>query len=321
MSYFTDSYLAMNSTFSIRVDFSYAKEQLENQVKSLFERLRLSTETLEQCLSRFRKDSELSYLNAHVGEAVRVSKLMASVLKKTQEAYEWSQGLFDPRVIRILQTIGYEGVLETGYIEQGGDGQRDKPLFLWHDEHVIELIAPIDLGGIGKGYTVDYLANLVLQTFSTDELSGFLINAGGDVLLYGSQENGEPWTVGVENPFSPKEIFAAIRVAEEMSAVCTSSKWRRKWQHEGREMHHLIDPRTGAPVHSEVMSVTALGTEAAMTEILTKMVFIGDEAWRDEQARYLVIDASKGLMYTPPLAEQLIWVTPDASRVQPLKAT
>ena len=320
MPFFTDSYHAMNSTFSIRIDFAHADEPLENQVKLLFKRLRLTTETMEQCMSRFRKDSELSFLNAHVGEAIRVSTLMASVLKKTEEAYEWSHGLFDPRVIRVLQSIGYVGILETGDSEQTVDGRRDNPLFIWHDGHVIELNAPIDLGGIGKGYTVDILANLVLQTFSKDELAGFLVNAGGDVLLYGSQENGEPWTVGVENPFSPKEIFAAIRVTEESLAICTSSKWRRKWEYEGREMHHLIDPRTGEPVHSEVMSVTALGTEAAMAEILTKIVFIGDEDWRDEQARYLVIDEKKRLMFTPTLAEQLIWVTPDASSVRPLKA-
>ncbi len=320
MPYFTESYQAMSSPFTIRVDLSHADLRMENQVKQLFERLRFTTETIEQSLSRFRKDSELSSLNSRVGEPVTISPLMATVLKKAEEAYQMSQGLFDPRVIRVLQSIGYEGILDEkdAILREHDRAPKDDGLFIWHEPYVVELIAPIDLGGIGKGYTVDFLAGLVLQNFSKEDLTGFLVNAGGDVKLYGRQENGEPWTVGVENPFSPKDIFAAIRITEETVAVCTSSKWRRKWQHEGQEMHHLIDPRTGEPVHSNVMSVTALGAEAALAEVLTKMVFIGADMSGDERTRYLVIDESKGLVYTPRLAEGLIWVTPEASSVQPL---
>ncbi len=319
MTTYTDQYSAMGSPFAVRVDLLCADKTLEAQVRQLFSRLRMATETMEQCLSRFRRDSELTQLNARVGEAVRISPLLSEVLKKTEVAYRISGRMFDPRVIRVLQTIGYAGALDSRLIAEAGEDGAD--WIVWHEDDVVEIAAPIDLGGIGKGYTVDFLAKQVEQTFSQEELAGVLVNAGGDVRLYGRQDSGEPWTVGVENPFSPTDLFAAIRVADESVAVCTSSKWKRKWRHGDREVHHLIDPQSGQPASTSVMSVTALGTEAAMTEILTKMVFIGDEAWRDEQARYLVIDASKGLMYTPPLAEQLIWVTPDASRVQPLKAT
>lgn len=323
MAIFTENYRAMSSPFTVRVDLPRADANAKMRVRQLFSRLQEATETMEQCLSRFRADSELSSVNSRVGEVTRVSLLFASVLKKADEAYQLSDGLFDPRVIQVLQDIGYPGVLNGSPSNTHNDPTEHamgNPFVIWYADDVIELTAPIDLGGIGKGYTVDFLAKQILQTFAAEEMSGFLINAGGDVVLHGRQENGEPWTVGVENPFSPKEIFAALTIADQTVAICTSSKWRRKWLHQGEEMHHLIDPRTGAPAHTEVMSVTALAPEAAIAEVVTKMVFLAGK-FRNALAnssQVLVINERRELFYTPSLADYLAWVTPEASRVQQL---
>ena len=323
MAIFTENYRAMSSPFTVRVDLPHEDANTEMRVRQLFSRLQQATQTLEQCLSRFRADSELSSVNSRVGEVTRVSLLFASVLKKADEAYQLSGGLFDPRVIQVLQDIGYPGVLNGNPSNTHHDPTEHAlgiSLVIWHAEDVIELTAPIELGGIGKGYTVDFLAKQVLQTFAAEEMSGFLVNAGGDVVLHGRQENGEPWTVGVENPFSPKEIFAALTCADQTVAICTSSKWRRKWLYQGQEMHHLIDPRTGSPARTDVMSVTALAPEAAIAEVMTKMVFLEGECRSEcvDSSQVLMINERRELLYTSSLTDHLAWVTPEASRVQQL---
>ena len=323
MAIFTENYRAMSSPFAVRVDLPHADANAKMRVRQLFSRLQQATETIEQCLSRFRADSELSSVNSHVGEVTRVSLLFASVLKKADEAYQLSAGLFDPRVIQVLQDIGYPGVRNSNLDRTQSDPTEHAmgdQFVIWHADDVIELTAPIDLGGIGKGYTVDFLAKQVLQTFAAEEMSGFLVNAGGDVVLHGRQENGEPWTVGVENPFSPKEIFAALTCADQTVAICTSSKWRRKWLYQGQEMHHLIDPRTGSPARTDVMSVTALAPEAAIAEVMTKMVFLEGECRSEfvNSSQVLMINERRELLYTPALVDYLAWVTPEASRVQQL---
>lgn len=316
---FTDNYQSMGSSFSIRVDLPDNGRSADNQIKQLFQQLRTATETLEQCLSRFRTDSELSIANAQVGNKVRISALFADVLKKAERAYRMSGGLFDPRIASVLQNIGYPGVLDPRQTPaQAASAPLNSSSFMiWHEDDVIELMAPIDLGGIGKGYTVDFLANQVSQMFEPSEMSGFFINGGGDIRLYGHQDNGDHWTVGVENPFSPEEPFAAITVTQESVAVCTSSKRRHKWMHDGEEMHHLINPRTGKPVQSDVMSVTAMATEATFAEILTKMIFIesGLPFPVVLPIRYLMIKESKELIYTAAMTKQVAWVTPEATRI------
>ncbi len=149
-----------------------------------------------------------------------------------------------------------------------------RPSFCWRDVVVDRRSSTItlppntglDLGGIGKGWTVDRAAE-VLRRFDN-----FVVDAGGDIYAAGTQDDGAPWTVGVEDPTNRGRDVAVLAVRDR--AVVTSTTSRRRWVLQGQERHHLIDPRTGHPAASGVASVTAIASSAARAETLAKAALL-----------------------------------------------
>jgi thiamine biosynthesis lipoprotein len=129
----------------------------------------------------------------------------------------------------------------------------------------------LDLGGIGKGWTVDRVAK------SFGSFQSYAVDAGGDLYAAGTQADGSPWTVGVEDPFRPGSDIMTLAVRER--AVATSTVARRRWNLAGQVQHHLIDPRTGYPTDSGVASVTTVAGSVAQAEVLAKAaLLLGPEA-------------------------------------------
>ena len=116
----------------------------------------------------------------------------------------------------------------------------------------------LDLGGIAKGYAVDRaLAQL-------SPAGSCLVNAGGDLA-----GGGRLWPVGVET------ADGELTLGLENGALATSGRDRRRWQRNGRELHHLIDPATGMSAEGEFLRVTVLAPTAVDAEVLAKAAFLG----------------------------------------------
>ena len=132
----------------------------------------------------------------------------------------------------------------------------------------------LDLGGIGKGWTVDRATN-ALRRFNN-----FVVDAGGDIYAAGTQDNGMPWTVGIEDPVDNSRDIAALAIHDQ--AIVTSTTRRRRWLLHGREQHHLIDPRTGRCADTGVLSVTVVAGAVARAETLAKAALLlgpRESAW------------------------------------------
>ena len=112
---------------------------------------------------------------------------------------------------------------------------------------------PIDLGGIGKGLALRWAAAIVER----NGVGGFLLEAGGDLVARGPGPVGGSWHVGIEDPGGGPDERAAIAI--ERGAVATSSVRLRSWVQDGRDVHHLLDPRTGEPANGGLTAVTVLG--------------------------------------------------------------
>lgn len=222
-------------------------------------------ETTEQALSRFRPTAELALLNGRVGTWTDVSQRLYLALASALRAYRLTDGLFDPRVLERLEEYGYVGAprnADTLTQPQGGWLQRDPR------GRRLRILAPMDLGGIGKGLGVRWGAAIARQVSGN-----FLLNAGGDLLASGSGPEGRGWQVGVEDPRRPADLIAALNLPHG-AAVCTSSIARRRWQHGQETVHHLIDPGTGRPGGLGLLAVTAIGQDPAWTEIWSKTLFL-----------------------------------------------
>ncbi len=217
----------------------------------------------EQAMSRFREDAELVQLNARLGEWVDVSPRLYRALSASWQAGRRTGGLFDPRVLRTLEALGYAGAERKDAPDEPGEW-----LFRAPRRRLVMLRAPVDLGGIGKGLAVRWAAKIVRRV-----TSNYLLNAGGDLLAEGKGPDGSGWQVGVENPEKEGALSAALRT-QGRCAVCTSSIARLRWHYGGVPVHHLIDPRTGRPGGGGLWAVTVLGPDPAWAEVQSKTLFL-----------------------------------------------
>ena len=214
-------------------------------------------ERLEQIMSRFRPDSELSRLNRD-GRLDAASPDLARVVELALEARDATGGLFDVTVHDAVVAAGYDRSFDDLVADSSA---RSRPAPCGGAVDVeglrIELGAGtrLDLGGIGKGYAVDRVCEFLA-------LSGpCLVNAGGDLSVRGGS-----WPVGVTDE---------VTLELERGAIATSGIDHRRWRRNGRELHHLIDPATGRPAKSAFVRVTVVAGSAAEAEVLAKAAFLG----------------------------------------------
>jgi FAD:protein FMN transferase len=224
--------------------------------------------------TRFDPASALMRANANPGGWVRVPPTCYLSLSEAWTAYRRTGGLFDPRVLRELVTLGYDRSLPfaAGEVVLDGASQDATPQRAsWAPEfrpltHQVHLQEPVDLGGIGKGLAVRWARDR-LWTACDD----FLIEAGGDCYCAGLEPGGGPWGIGVEDPLGGDSV-AVLSLTDR---ACTTSSIRlRRWQVGGRTVHHLIDPRTGAPGGAGLLAVTVVDDDPATAEVSSKTLFL-----------------------------------------------
>ena len=103
--------------------------------------------------------------------------------------------------------------------------------------------------------------------------AGYLLDAGGDIVVEGAPATGEPWHIGIENPAGGSTPVATVRATGRF-AVATSSTRRLRWIQAGRPVHHLIDPTTGEPGGAGLLAVTVAGPDPAWAEVWSKALFL-----------------------------------------------
>jgi len=249
------SFHAMGTDVELLLDAPAGEraEQALDRAEAAFERL-------EQVMSRFRPDSELSRLNRD-GSIADASPDLVRVVTLALEARQATGGRFDPTVHDALVTAGYDRTFEDVPAEApAGPDRRVACGGAVHVEGLTIELAPgtrLDLGGIGKGYAVDRVAE------SLAVAGPCLVNAGGDLAV-----RGGAWPIGVAE---------GLTLELTRGAIATSGRDRRRWLRNGEELHHLIDPSTGRPAESDLVRVTVLADSAADAEVLAKAAFLGAE--------------------------------------------
>lgn len=231
-------------------------------------------------LSRFRSDSELSRLNADPREIVPASELLRVALRAAVWAAEASDGLVDPTLLDQLERAGYRhsltGIPRAGLAEAIEHAPARCPAQArgdraWRaidiDDSAGTVTRPpglrIDTGGSTKGLAADAVAHAL-------PASRYVVDCGGDLRL--NAGDGEPYGVIVEHPLT-REPACTIPVSS--GAIATSGPGRRLWRDErGRAGHHLIDPSTGAPAWTGLVSATALAPTALEAETIAKVALL-----------------------------------------------
>lgn len=257
-------------------DPALKEEQLRGAVSAAFDRMA----AMEALLSRHRKESELSGLNAQAGRGkVRVTTELWTALHHARKAFDTSGGAFDPTVgplVRLwVDAAKADRVPERAEIDAALALVGFSKVEL--DEADATVTLPqgmsLDLGGIAKGYIVDEAAAVLKKA----GVGNAIVEAGGDLFAFGSRVGKEPWKIGIQDPSAGEEVSAAklagvLRVSGR--GVTTSGHYRRFSVIQGKRYSHILDPRTGFPVEQSVLSATVMAGSAAEADGLSTAVAV-----------------------------------------------
>jgi thiamine biosynthesis lipoprotein len=243
----------------------------------------------EECLSRFRPESELSLLNAAAGSWRKVSPMIWEMTGRALAMAAVTGGLFDPTLLVALQASGYDRdfaeVAARGATPLSSPGQ-SAPKGRWQEilrrpcrrEIFIPAGVGLDFGGIAKALMAE---EAVARLRSVGPC---LIDAGGD-LAAGDAPAGWPgWPVAIAAPSgvavndappyraasdNPQDL--AMVWLRNATLVTSGIDYRRWPVAQGQEWaHHIIDPRTGRPSTTDLVSVSLLASQAAQAEAWAK---------------------------------------------------
>lgn len=238
-----------------------SKETMEAALEQSF---RLMREFADR-FSRFRQGNELWHFNESEGGAV--SEELFDLLDRAVGHFQKSGGRIDPSMLLALESAGYVGAY-AGKVP----GIRVAFTTLTLDRTTRSARKPYDLkldfGGFGKGHIVDRVADELARCYPH-----VLVDAGGDIAVRGSDVGrGETgWVIDVENPATRESSGILLRLSDQ--AVATSGKNRRNWKVDGQMKHHLIDPLTGRPSTSDLLSVTVIAPDCETADALAKTLF------------------------------------------------
>ncbi|MEH7437603.1 FAD:protein FMN transferase [Neobacillus drentensis] len=258
------------NSMSTLVRISINQELFANDMMPVYKLFEL----IDSTCSRFREDSELCRLNQQVGKDVTISSEMLSILTDAFCFYKETKGIFDPCVLTSLEDNGYARSIEfikgqvVVPIPSTVVTTPRSPFTLNKEQQMVTLHAKIDLGGIAKGWVIDRATELL------EKMGYGFINVGGDIRIFG--ELPRALNIGIESPFDEKQMLSSIQVIS--GAVATSTSMKRKWIVNGEWKHHLIDPRTGQPSDSEILSATISAPTAVEADVWAKTVLLlGEE--------------------------------------------
>lgn len=162
----------------------------------------------------------------------------------------------------------------------------------------------LDFGGIAKGYT----SSRVMQIFKDNGVKYGLANLGGNVQTLGTKPDGSDWRVAIQDPEDANGMLGVLETHD--TAVITSGGYERYFEQDGKRYHHIIDPSTGKPADSGLISVTIVSSDGTMADGLSTSLFImgKDKAaafWREhgENFDYILCDEDENLYVTEGIAD------------------
>ena len=273
---------AMDTTMQITVYGPHQEEAASAVVAEI--------NRLEQLLSRTREDSQIARINAHAGDgtAVAISGEVAELLALAQDYTAQTGGTFDITVAPLMDAWGF--TKDAYRVPAQAELDALLPLV---DSQALEVDSQtgtarlrnsgmaVDLGGIAKGYAAQQCVDL-LRSY---DVTSALLQLGGNITALGTRYDGKPWQVAVRDPRS-SEDYLCILALEDVT-VSTSGGYERYFESDGVTYHHILDPETGFPAQSGLLSVTVVSAAAARDDALSTALFVmgADRAldfWRSD---------------------------------------
>lgn len=255
------------------INLNACGNKAQKAIDEAFERLN----NIDDKMSAFKENSDISKINYGAGTREEViSSDTYFVVKKAVEYSKILEGTFDPTIRPLVKlwSIGTkeEKIPESSEIETTLKLVNYNDVVLEESNHSIMLKhkkQALDVGGIAKGFAADEVRDIFLK----HNIKSGLIDLGGNIFALGSKEDGSAWRVGIQNPFKSRGEFLGILSVENKSIV-TSGNYERYFMKDGKRFHHIIDPKTGYPSESKIISATIISDNSIDGDGLSTGVYI-----------------------------------------------
>ena len=262
--------LLMGSRFEITAisdDKHLALTSIEAAMKEI--------ERIEKLISSWDSLSETSLVNKNAGiKPVKVSRELSNLIGRSMEVSKLTDGAFDVTFASLDRVWKFDGSMNELPSDELVRASVSKISYLKiirdiesNTVFLSEKDMKIGFGAIGKGYAADK-AKEVMKGMGIDN---GLVNAGGDLIAWGSQEDGKPWQIGIADPNDKSGAYAWLSVSD--MAVVTSGNYEKFVDINGKRYAHIIDPRTGYPA-TGIRSVTVVCPSAELADALATAVFV-----------------------------------------------
>lgn len=223
---------------------------------------------MDHQMSLWLEESEISRLNG--GDSIRISSDFARVITLSKLYSELTSGQFDITIAPVIKAWGFsrgsynENSNVDSLLQFVGSEKITNP-------EVDSLYAlpkgfQVDVNAIAQGYTVDVIS----QYLESKGVENYMVEVGGEVRCKGENVNGRIWRIGIEKPAEDRipGQFQTIIALDSMS-LATSGNYRKFWvDSSGQKVVHTINPETGRPVVSNVLSASIIASNATLADAL-----------------------------------------------------
>ncbi|OPB93918.1 thiamine biosynthesis protein ApbE [Elizabethkingia occulta] len=234
---------------------------------------------IENLISEWRPETQISQVNQNAGiKPIKVDKEVFDLTKKGIYFSKLTDGAFDISIVAMDKIWKFDDSMDELPSEQAiKESVRHvgyQNIILDSTNSTIFLKNPgmkIGFGSIGKGYAADKTRDLMKSM----GVKAGIIDASGDISTWGTQPDGKPWAIGINNPFNDHKMAAVLYFKE--NAVTTSGSYEKYAEIHGKRYSHIMNPKTGYP-STGLTSVTITGPNATMANgFSTSIMVLGEK--------------------------------------------
>ena len=255
---------------------------------------------LDALLSTGSASSEITRLNGAGGGPV--SEDTGCLLTAALSLYRETGGLFDCTIYPLMELWGFptkayhvptesELAAVLPLVDAAGVQFDGRTLLLAEGQRM-------DFGGIAKGYA----SQRVIEIFRTYGVTSAMAYLGGNIQVLGTKPDGSSWRIGIQDPDGTTGAALAVLPVRDR-AVVTSGGYERYFVEDGKTYIHILDPRTGCPAESDLLSVTVVAEDGTLADALSTSLFImgrkgAEEYWRKSGGAFdMVLVAEDRTLY------------------------
>jgi FAD:protein FMN transferase len=232
-------------------------------------------ERIENLMSPYRDKSDVFRINRDAAvKSVLVSSETFSLLQRSNKIAIMTKGSFDITWAPLGKIWNYKRTMDSFPSKHQVVGELRKvgyeKLGLHPGTSKVSFFIPgmkIGLGGIAKGYAVSQAGKVLLE----EDVTSFIVEEGGDLQVYGTKM-GQKWRTGIMYPGEKKLI--AILEMDSGDSIATSGNYERFIEYKGKKYSHILDPRTGYPADTGLLSVSVISKDPVLSDALATAITV-----------------------------------------------